>query len=74
MIFTIKNKKSSKDKKGFVTPGEVKWLRGPLKFLLEDDFRKLDHLHHQKTTKLIADFKAGENVHANLVWQRCCKK
>jgi len=58
-----------KDKKGFVTPGEVKWLRGPLKFLLEDDFRKLDHLHHQKTTKLIADFKAGENVHANLVWR-----
>jgi hypothetical protein len=25
-----------KDKKGFVTPGEVKWLRGPLKYLLDN--------------------------------------
>ncbi|HRH66882.1 MAG TPA: asparagine synthase (glutamine-hydrolyzing) [Bacteroidia bacterium] len=58
-----------KDKKGFVTPGEVKWLRGPLKFLLDTDFKKLDNLHHQKTRKLIDDFNSGENSHANLVWR-----
>ncbi|RME18789.1 MAG: asparagine synthase (glutamine-hydrolyzing), partial [Bacteroidetes bacterium] len=25
-----------KDKKGFVTPGEIKWLRGPLKYLIDE--------------------------------------
>ena len=32
------------DKKGFVTPGEVKWLRGPLNNLLSINFEKLPSL------------------------------
>jgi asparagine synthase (glutamine-hydrolysing) len=58
-----------KDKKGFVTPGEIKWLRGPLKFLIEQDFSKIDFLEREKVNKLIADFKAGDNKQANLVWR-----
>lgn len=57
------------DKKGFVTPGEVKWLRGPLRFLIDQDFSKLDFLNTQKTVDVIRRFKAGDNRHANLVWR-----
>jgi asparagine synthase (glutamine-hydrolysing) len=58
-----------KDKKGFVTPGEIKWLRGPLSFLIEQDFSKIDFLEKEKVTNLISDFKAGDNKQANLVWR-----
>ncbi|HNP98421.1 MAG TPA: asparagine synthase C-terminal domain-containing protein, partial [Bacteroidia bacterium] len=58
-----------KDKKGFVTPGEVKWLRGPLKFLLDADFKYCDQLDQQVLKKVLTDFKSGENKHANLVWR-----
>jgi asparagine synthase (glutamine-hydrolysing) len=58
-----------KDKKGFVTPGEVKWLRGPLKHLLEQNFSQLDFLETEKVTRLISEFKAGDNKNANLVWR-----
>ncbi|MFM9008300.1 MAG: asparagine synthetase B family protein, partial [Bacteroidota bacterium] len=34
-----------KDKKGFVTPGEVRWLRGPLRFLLDQEFDSIDWLN-----------------------------
>ena len=58
------------DKKGFVTPGEVKWLRGPLKFLLDDvNFSKLDFMNKDLANKIITDFKKGENKNANLVWR-----
>jgi asparagine synthase (glutamine-hydrolysing) len=58
-----------KDKKGFVTPGEVKWLRGPLAHLLEQDFSSIDFLQQEKVNRLIADFKSGDNKNANLVWR-----
>jgi asparagine synthase (glutamine-hydrolysing) len=58
-----------KDKKGFVTPGEIKWLRGPLSFLIEQDFSKIDFLEKEKVNRLITDFKAGDNKQANLVWR-----
>ncbi len=58
-----------KDKKGFVTPGEVVWLRGCLAHLLEIDFSVLPFLDRQKVTTVINDFKKGSNVHANLVWR-----
>jgi asparagine synthase (glutamine-hydrolysing) len=59
-----------KDKKGFVTPGEQKWLRGPLKHLLDADFSAVNNiLDRKKTEKLISDFKNGENKTANLVWR-----
>lgn len=61
--------KERKDKKGFVTPGEVIWLRGPLKELLELDYTRMPFIHRKATEKLIADFKKGDNKNANLVWR-----
>jgi asparagine synthase (glutamine-hydrolysing) len=58
-----------KDKKGFVTPGEVKWLRGPLSRLLETDLKPLDFIDRRKGLDLISRFRAGENRYANLVWR-----
>ena len=58
-----------KDKKGFVTPGEVKWLRGPLSFLLDQNFKDIDFLHSTKIQQLIAQFKRGDNSNANLIWR-----
>ncbi|MBL0103475.1 MAG: asparagine synthase (glutamine-hydrolyzing) [Bacteroidetes bacterium] len=41
------------DKKGFVTPGEVKWLRGPLNFLISDmENQKLDFLDKRQGFKI----------------------
>ncbi len=58
-----------KDKRGFVTPGEVKWLRGSLKHLLEDSFSHIDFLDQQKVKKVMDGFKRGDNKNANLVWR-----
>lgn len=58
-----------KDKKGFVTPGEVEWLNGPLKFLLEDDFKSLDFLNIAKAKQLIQSYKNGDLTNASLVWK-----
>lgn len=59
-----------KDKKGFVTPGEVKWLRGPLKHLLEQNFNVTgDFLQINRVNKVLSDFKKGDNTNANLVWR-----
>jgi asparagine synthase (glutamine-hydrolysing) len=58
-----------KDKKGFVTPGEIKWLRGQLRFLIDEDFRDLDFIRHDKAGKVLDDFRKGENKYANLVWR-----
>ncbi len=58
-----------KDKKGFVTPGEIKWLRGPLKHLLEKKINSDIPLDITLCKRLIDDFKKGENKNANLVWR-----
>lgn len=58
-----------KDKKGFVTPGEVEWLNGPLKFLLEDDFKTLEFLNSAKAKQLIHSYKNGDLSNASLVWK-----
>jgi asparagine synthase (glutamine-hydrolysing) len=58
-----------KDKKGFVTPGEVKWLRNPLKQLLEINYAGIDFLAEKKVRSVIEDFKAGNNKNASLVWR-----
>ncbi len=58
-----------KDKKGFVTPGEIKWLRGPLKFLLNIDFSRIDFLSSSKVKDVIDGFNNGDNKNANLVWR-----
>jgi asparagine synthase (glutamine-hydrolysing) len=58
------------DKKGFVTPGEVKWLRGPLKYLIEEiDYSNLSMLDTQKVRQLIEAYKKGDNSNAKLVWR-----
>jgi asparagine synthase (glutamine-hydrolysing) len=59
-----------KDKKGFVTPGENKWLRGPLKHLLEDDFSKLEYWFPRgRLYETIENYKKGDNSKAKLVWR-----
>lgn len=58
-----------KDKKGFVTPGESKWLRGPLRHLIEADFSNIDFLDKDKIKTLLSDYKAGNDKYATLIWR-----
>ncbi len=58
-----------KDKKGFVTPGEVKWLNGPLKFLLDIDYKNLPGLKEEKIRQVVNDYKQGDTSKAPLVWR-----
>jgi len=60
------------DKKGFVTPGEILWLRGSLAHLLEIDYTQISFLDKTKTKNLIEDFKKGNNKFAKLVWRVAC--
>ena len=64
--FAIYNRK---DKKGFVTPGENKWLRGPLKFLMESSNKFPDFINHSKANSLFNDYRKGDNSKATLVWR-----
>ena len=57
------------DKKGFVTPGEVKWLRGPLKNLTEINYDHLPFIDREKTQKVVNGFIKGDNSNANLTWR-----
>jgi asparagine synthase (glutamine-hydrolysing) len=56
------------DKKGFVTPGEDKWLRGPLRHLLEIDFSEYDFIDKKKVSEIIHDYKGGKS-NGVLVWR-----
>lgn len=58
-----------RDKKGFVTPGEVQWLRSSLKHLLEINFSNLDFVNKNKTAELISDFRKGDNRYSNIIWR-----
>lgn len=60
-----------KDKKGFVTPGEIKWLKGPLKDLLNIDWDKLDFLDAEKGKKAIEAYKKGELKNSMFIWRLC---
>ncbi len=60
---------SRKDKKGFVTPGENKWLRGSLGYLLDLDYNQLAFLDRDKVRALISEFRNGNNKNAKLVWR-----
>lgn len=58
------------DKKGFVTPGEIKWLRGPLNYLVNEfKYDSLDFLNISKTKKVVDEFIKGDDSNANLVWR-----
>ena len=61
-----------KDKKGFVTPGEVEWLNGPLKFMLDIDYKKMDWVNERVARKTIEDYKKGNTKNAALVWRLAC--
>jgi len=56
------------DKKGFVTPGETRWLRGNLSWLLEKPMT-LDFIDKKKAQAEIAKFKAGDNTNAKWLWR-----
>ncbi len=58
-----------KDKKGFVTPGEVKWLRGPLAGLLQNKLQDIPGINRQKATQLLAEYQKGDNKNAKLIWR-----
>jgi len=58
-----------RDKKGFVTPGENKWLRGPLKHLLDADPGTTGFLNRKKCRKLLDAYRRGDNHNAVLVWR-----
>jgi asparagine synthase (glutamine-hydrolysing) len=60
---------SRKDKKGFVTPGENKWLRGPLKHLIRSDLKLPDFLHRDKANAILNAYRKGDNSKATLVWR-----
>ena len=61
-----------KDKKGFVTPGEIEWLNGPLKFLMDIDYKKMGWINEQVARKTIEDYKKGNTKNAALVWRLAC--
>ncbi len=57
-----------KDKKGFVTPGEVKWLNGPLKHLLDIDYSTLSWMNAGKAKSMVEAYKKGDTSQAKTVW------
>ncbi len=59
------------DKKGFVTPGETRWLRGPFKHLLESvNLTHLDDIcNMDKVLTLINAFNNGDDSNAPMVWR-----
>jgi asparagine synthase (glutamine-hydrolysing) len=61
--------KNRQDKKGFVTPGEDKWLRGPLKGLLHVDFSDHQFIDHEKAARVIHDYFLGKRANSLLAWR-----
>ena len=61
--------KNRTDKKGFVTPGEVRWLRGSMKHMLDINYKQLDFLDKKVVMEEIDRFKKGDNTNANLIWR-----
>ena len=61
-----------KDKKGFVTPGEVQWLNGPLQFLLDIDYEKFHWLQQDKLKEIVEQYKRGDTSKAKFVWRLAC--
>lgn len=58
-----------KDKKGFVTPGENKWLRGPLKHLISEEYKIPEFLKKDMVLKIMNEYKKGDNTNAQMVWR-----
>lgn len=64
-----KSIKHRKDKIGFVTPGESKWLRKELSHLLNIEKSDIPGLDEKKIKKVISRFKNGENQNAKIIWR-----
>lgn len=58
-----------KDKKGFVAPGETKWLRGAFKNLLDIDYKQYSFIDEAKVKLIIERYKNGDNSNIKLVWR-----
>lgn len=60
-----------RDKKGFVTPGEITWLSGPLKeLLLEGEWTfPPGTIHEEKARRLKEQYLRGNKKHAVTVWR-----
>ncbi|MBK8628517.1 MAG: hypothetical protein IPN86_24090 [Saprospiraceae bacterium] len=58
-----------KDKIGFVTPGEVKWLRNELKYLVDTNFNDIPNLNSNKAKKITKSFMEGDNSNSKLIWR-----
>jgi asparagine synthase (glutamine-hydrolysing) len=56
------------DKKGFVTPGEDKWLRGPLRNLLNVDFADHPFIDNKKARQVIREYREGKG-NSLLAWR-----
>ncbi len=58
-----------KDKKGFVTPGETKWLRGPLKNLMDINYQNLPFLRKDIVKHIMENHSKGDNSKSVLAWR-----
>ena len=58
-----------KDKIGFVTPGESKWLRNELVDLLDFDQNLIPGCNKKKLKEAVDDFKKGNNKDAKIIWR-----
>ena len=59
-----------KDKKGFVTPGELRWLRGPLQNLNSaSKLVGIPSINLAKSTDAIGLYQKGENSNLKLNWR-----
>jgi asparagine synthase (glutamine-hydrolysing) len=63
---TIVNRK---DKKGFVTPGETKWLRGPLHHLMDINYANLPFLRKDLVKNIMETHSKGDNSKSVLAWR-----
>lgn len=62
--------RNRRDKKGFVTPGETRWLRGSLRGIVAaDQAVQLQGLRPKRVNALLEAFRKGDNRHAVLVWR-----
>jgi len=61
--------KNRKDKVGFVTPGEFKWLREDMSELLNLEYNVIPDLDVKKVKVMIDRFKKGDNQYAKIIWR-----
>jgi asparagine synthase (glutamine-hydrolysing) len=58
-----------KEKQPFLGGEMQRWLRGPLKHLLEEDFSQLSMLDQKTMKRVLTEYKSGNEVNALLVWR-----